>query len=79
MDHRFNPFRDWASVVDCGDISNTAFDKLEAIHQLQKGWEVIGVRKVKNTTQGNVPRIIGIGGITQLVSQAIRSLYKTWG
>jgi agmatinase len=37
MDHQVNPFRDWASVADYGDIENTPFDKLEAIHQLQKG------------------------------------------
>jgi agmatinase len=54
--------------VDCGDISNTPFDKLEAIHQLQKGWEAIGARKAKNTTQGKVPRLLELVEITQSVS-----------
>jgi agmatinase len=79
MDHLVNPFRDWASVVDCGDIKNTPFDKLEAIYQLQKGWEAIGARKVKNTTQGDIPRIIGIGGDHTISLPAIRALYKNWG
>ncbi|KAH6974396.1 arginase family protein [Ilyonectria sp. MPI-CAGE-AT-0026] len=79
MDHGVNPFRDWARVVDCGDISNTPFDKLQAIHELQKGWEAIGARTVHNTAKGNVPRIIGIGGDHTISLPAIRSLYKTWG
>lgn len=79
MDHGVNPFRDWASVVDCGDISNTPFDKLQAIHELQRGWEAIGERKVHNTEKGNVPRIIGIGGDHTVSLPAIRALHKTWG
>ncbi|KAH6988342.1 arginase family protein [Ilyonectria destructans] len=79
MDHGVNPFRDWATVVDCGDISNTPFDKLQAIHELQKGWEAIGKRKVLNTDKGNVPRIIGIGGDHTISLPAIRALHKTWG
>lgn len=62
MDHGVNPFRDWATVVDCGDIANTPFDKLQAIQELQKGWDAIGSRKVASTDHGNIPRIISIGG-----------------
>jgi agmatinase len=62
MDHGVNPFRDWATVVDCGDIANTPFDKLQAIKELQKGWEAIGSRKVANEDKGNATRIISIGG-----------------
>ncbi|WAO96859.1 Arginase/deacetylase [Fusarium falciforme] len=79
MDHGVNPFRNWASVVDCGDIKNTPFDKLQAIHELQKGWEAIAARKVHNTDKGNVPRIISIGGDHTISLPAIRALYKTWG
>ncbi|KAF7557732.1 hypothetical protein G7Z17_g478 [Cylindrodendrum hubeiense] len=79
MDHGVNPFRDWASVVDCGDISNTPFDKLQAIHELQKGWEAIAARKVRNTDKGNVPRLISIGGDHTISLPAIRALNKTWG
>lgn len=79
MDHGANPFRDWASVIDCGDISNSPFDKLQAIHELQKGWETIAERKVKNTSKGNVPRIVSIGGDHTISLPAIRALHKTWG
>jgi agmatinase len=79
MDHLVNPFRDWASVVDCGDIKNSPFDKLSAIHELQKGWEALAARKVKNTSKGSVPRIISIGGDHTISLPAIRALSKTWG
>ena len=62
MDHLRNPFGDWATVTDCGDIGNSPFDKLQAIHQLEYGWTAIAERKVKNTEHGDVPRIISIGG-----------------
>lgn len=79
VDHGVNPFRDWATVVDCGDIQNSPFDKLEAIHQLQKGWEAIAARKVKDTEKADRPRIISIGGDHTISLPAIRALNKTWG
>lgn len=79
MDHDVNPFRDWATVLDCGDIKNTPFDKLQAIRELQRGWESIAARKVKNTDKGSAPRIISIGGDHTISLPAIRALYKTWG
>ncbi|KAH6673411.1 arginase family protein [Halenospora varia] len=38
LDHDgVNPFRDWATVVDCGNLSNTPFDKWLAVYQLDIG------------------------------------------
>ncbi|EFX05834.1 arginase family protein [Grosmannia clavigera kw1407] len=79
MDNGVNPFRDWAKVVDCGDVSNSPFDKLLAIHELQKGWEAVASRKVRNPDNGTVPRIIGIGGDHTISLPAIRALSRTWG
>jgi agmatinase len=79
MDHGVNPFRDWATVVDCGDIANDPFDKLMAIHDLQQGWQSIASHHVRTTDKGNVPRVIGIGGDHTISLPAIRALHKTWG
>ncbi|KAF2673057.1 arginase family protein [Microthyrium microscopicum] len=84
MDHivnksSINPFKDWATVVDCGDIKNTPFDKLQAIHELQKGWEAIASRKVRNAKKAQSPRIISIGGDHTISLPAIRALHETWG
>lgn len=62
MDHLVNPFTDWASVVDCGDIPNSPFDKLQSIHELEAGWSSMGKRAVKATDKGNQPRFVSIGG-----------------
>lgn len=62
MDHGVNPFRNWATVVDCGDISNTPFDKLYALKELEKGWQAINSLSAKNTTISDAVRILSIGG-----------------
>lgn len=62
MDHLVNPFTDWATVVDCGDIPNSPFDKLQAIHQLEAGWTAMAERQPRDTEKGSVPRFISIGG-----------------
>lgn len=62
MDHGVNPFRDWAQVVDCDDILNTPFDKLQAIHELEQGWKQIGARRPKNLEKGDKVRLISMGG-----------------
>lgn len=79
MDHSTNPFMDWATVVDCGDIANDPFDKLQAIHDLQSGWESIASRGVRNEANGTVPRIVSIGGDHTISLPAIRALNQTWG
>jgi agmatinase len=62
IDHGTNPFRDWATVTDCGDISNTPFDKMYAVHELEKGMKAINELKPKNTSAADAVRLITIGG-----------------
>jgi agmatinase len=63
MDHDgVNPYRDWATVVDCGDISNTPFDKLVALQELEQGMKSINRHEPKNTSAADAVRLISIGG-----------------
>lgn len=63
MDHHgVNPFRNWATVTDCGDIANTPFDKLVAVHELEKGMKAINSQKPRNETVADAVRLITIGG-----------------
>jgi arginase family enzyme len=62
LDHGINPFQNWATVVECGDIANTPFDKLVAIHELEKGMKIINEQKPKNETASSAVRLITIGG-----------------
>ena len=62
IDHGVNPFRNWATVTDCGDISNTPFDKLVAIRELEHGMKTINSMKPKNVSAADAVRLITIGG-----------------
>lgn len=62
IDNGVNPFRSWATVVDCGDIFNTPFDKHHALKQLEKGVSAIATKYPKNDTVGDAVRIVNIGG-----------------
>lgn len=62
MDHAINPFQSWATVTDCGDISNNPFDKLLAIQELERGMKAINDMKPRNKTMADAIRLISIGG-----------------
>ena len=62
LDHGVNPFRNWAKVTDCGDISNTPFDKLVAIQELEHGMRTINGLSPKNVSVADAVRLITIGG-----------------
>ncbi|KAE8360383.1 arginase family protein [Aspergillus caelatus] len=79
MDHGVNPFLNWAAVVDCGDISNTPFDKLEAIQQLEAGWKSIGSRKPRNSQKADHVRLLSFGGDHTITLPALRALNPIWG
>ncbi|TVY46403.1 putative agmatinase [Lachnellula occidentalis] len=80
MDHGgVNPFRNWATVTDCGDISNTPFDKLAAIHELERGMEAINKLKAKNESASEAVRLITIGGDHTITLPILRALHSTWG
>ncbi|RDW71542.1 putative agmatinase [Coleophoma cylindrospora] len=74
-----NPFREWATVVDCGDIANTPFDKEVALWELEKGMSVIGSQKPKNSSVADVVRAISIGGDHTITLPILRALHSTWG
>lgn len=76
MDHNLNPFQNWAKIVDCGDIENTPFDKLVAIHQLEKGMQAINDRKPANISASDTVRLITIGG-DHTISQS-SSLFENY-
>ncbi|KUJ17950.1 Arginase/deacetylase [Mollisia scopiformis] len=79
IDHDLNPYQDWAKVVDCGDIGNNPFDKLVAIHQLEKGMQAINNVKAANDSASEAVRLITIGGDHTITLPILRALHSTWG
>lgn len=57
-----NPFMDWATVVDCGDIPNSVFDKYEAVQELASGLYSMASRKPKTEDRDEHVRLITLGG-----------------
>ncbi|KAJ1709194.1 formiminoglutamate hydrolase [Aspergillus flavus] len=79
MDHRNNPFRDWATVVDCGDVANTPFNKVEAVAQLTTGAKEILSRTAKSQANSSAVRMITIGGDHTITLPLLRATYPKWG
>jgi hypothetical protein len=75
IDHRVNPFRNWATVIDCGDISNTPFDKLVAIQELEHGMKTINSMKPKNASAADAVRLITIGGDHTISKSGFKILF----
>ncbi|GIZ42925.1 hypothetical protein CKM354_000617200 [Cercospora kikuchii] len=78
-DPSLNPFRSWATVVDCGDISNTPFDKVEAIKHLQKGSHAILSGRTNDTHKSTQRRALTIGGDHTISLPVVRALSSFWG
>ncbi|KAK9781219.1 putative Agmatinase [Seiridium cardinale] len=74
-----NPFLDWATVVDCGDIANSLFDKYEAVQELASGLHAMASRTPKNTEKGDKVRLITLGGDHTITLPSLRALYPVWG
>ncbi|KAF7552209.1 hypothetical protein G7Z17_g4472 [Cylindrodendrum hubeiense] len=74
-----NPFLDWATVVDCGDIPNSVFDKYEAVQELGAGLHSMASRKPKDTVKGDKVRLITLGGDHTITLPSLRALYPVWG
>ncbi|VVT46910.1 uncharacterized protein SAPINGB_P001448 [Magnusiomyces paraingens] len=81
----FNPYDDWAKVVDCGDAPMTPFDNRIALNQLYRAHRAIHNLTVTNTSKAKelntttAPRIITLGGDHTITFSALRSAYEIHG
>lgn len=80
----FNPYSDWAKVVDCGDAPMTPFDNRVALNQLYRAHRAIHNHSVPETTDkhrytGKSPRIITLGGDHTITFSALRSVSQVHG
>jgi len=73
-----NSFKNWAKVVDCGDVPLTFLDNTIALKQLDEAHKVISSRST-NSSEYTTPRIITLGGDHTTTLSALRSTFKWWG
>lgn len=81
----FNPYDDWAKIVDCGDVPMTPFDNRVALNQLYRAHRaihnqtVVDVKKANEQNLTTAPRIITLGGDHTITFSALRSAYEIHG
>ncbi|THW79739.1 Arginase/deacetylase [Aureobasidium pullulans] len=73
-----NLFKEWATIVDCGDAPLTVLDNTVALKQLDTAHRIISSRPT-NSTDYTVPRIVTLGGDHTTTLSALRSTIKHWG
>ncbi|KAK4987711.1 hypothetical protein LTR50_004459 [Elasticomyces elasticus] len=82
-----NPFNDWATVIDCGDIPVTSYDNAYAIKQIEEGHNSILMREpatnaheVGPSKKGKtLPRVITLGGDHTITLPLLRSMNRAYG
>ncbi|EMC95089.1 hypothetical protein BAUCODRAFT_525547 [Baudoinia panamericana UAMH 10762] len=82
-----NPFNDWATVIDCGDIPVTSYDNAYAIQQIEEGHNSILMRapatnanKPGPSLKGKTfPRVITLGGDHTITLPLLRSMNRAYG
>ncbi|KAH0347585.1 Arginase/deacetylase, partial [Aureobasidium melanogenum] len=73
-----NVFKDWATIVDCGDAPLTVLDNTVALKQLDMAHKIVSSRAT-NSSDYTVPRLVTLGGDHTTTLSALRSTFKSWG
>ncbi|GAM82116.1 hypothetical protein ANO11243_000950 [Dothideomycetidae sp. 11243] len=81
---RLNPYRSWASVLDCGDIPITPFDNSLALRQMTQafaelsGHPVSAANTESSLTYRRLPKLLTLGGDHSIALPALRALRKLY-
>lgn len=84
FNHRagINPYVNWASVLDCGDIPVTPFDNALALHQMTSAYtELLSRKALSAGTPPSLthPKLVTLGGDHSIALAALRALAKVHG
>lgn len=72
----YNPYKEWASVVDCGDIPVSPMDNNLAFEQMTTGFEELLFEHLLKNDVAAKPRYIALGGDHLVLLPHIRALHK---
>jgi agmatinase len=81
FNHRahFNPYQDWAKVVDCGDIPVTPVDNKLAFEQMDQAFDELLLKRHSQDDPSLPPRYVILGGDHSVILPHLRSLNKLYG
>ncbi|RDA86707.1 hypothetical protein CP532_4169 [Ophiocordyceps camponoti-leonardi (nom. inval.)] len=74
-----DPFRDWAKVIDCGDVRMSPLDKLVALRTLDRAHEAVADLPAAHPERFPSPRVLMLGGDHSTTLSALRSARQRWG
>lgn len=81
FNHRamFNPYQDWAKVIDCGDIPVTPMDNSIAFKQMTLAFEELLLLRNSSHVPNKPPKYVALGGDHSVLLPHIRALNKAHG
>lgn len=71
-----NPYQNWATILDCGDIPITPMDNAVALRQMTAAFAELGNRPAARAAR---PKLITLGGDHSLALPALRALKDIYG
>lgn len=75
----FNPYKNWAKIVDCGNPPVTPLDNRIAIDQIYRANRAAGKHAVTKNNKAKHPKIFTLGGDHTITLPAIKAAYENWG
>lgn len=73
-----NPYQNWATILDCGDIPVVPVDNAVALRQMTEAFTELGSRATVSPLLAK-PKLITLGGDHSLALPALRALNKIHG
>lgn len=75
----FDPYSNWAKIVDCGDPPVTPLDNRIALDQIYRANRAIGKHKTTASNKSKAPKIFTLGGDHTITLPAIKAAYENFG
>jgi len=80
-----NPYQEWASIIDCGDIPITPFDNALALRQMSEAFTNLAhtsappTSKTSSNPYRHVPKLLTLGGDHSIALPTLRALNSIYG
>ena len=80
-----NPYQEWATIIDCGDIPITPFDKALALRQMSEAYNNLAYTSVTEKNKASAvqyrqkPKLLSLGGDHSIALPALRALNNIYG
>lgn len=75
----FNPYKNWAKIVDCGDPPVTPLDNRIALDQIYRAERAIGKHATTENNPFKYPKVFTLGGDHTITLPAIKAAYEKYG